>query len=179
MCIRDSVDTAVIEDAFKHEPALTLNLLRVVNSVGCRGSRLAQPVTTLRHAITLFGRRQLQRWLSLLLLAPGSDGGDPARSPLLQVAALRGRMMELLIEHGPSGDHRKLADLAFITGILSMMPVALGLPIGSPLAGMPGPLLQLGTHFIALVAGLACGVMVSGSVQTTRSVPPEKAPPFM
>ncbi len=123
------VDTAVIEDAFKHEPALTLNLLRVVNSVGCRGSRLAQPVTTLRHAITLFGRRQLQRWLSLLLLAPGSDGGDPARSPLLQVAALRGRMMELLIEHGPSGDHRKLADLAFITGILSMMPVALGLPI--------------------------------------------------
>jgi c-di-GMP-related signal transduction protein len=37
--------------------------------------------------------------------------------------------MELLIEHGPSGDHRKLADLAFITGILSMMPVALGLPI--------------------------------------------------
>ncbi|MBL8374750.1 EAL domain-containing protein [Accumulibacter sp.] len=123
------VDTAVIEDAFKHEPALTLNLLRVVNSIGCRGSRLAQPVTSLRHAITLFGRRQLQRWLSLLLLAPGRNGGDPARSPLLQVAALRGRMMELLIELGPPGDHRKLADLAFITGILSMMPVALGLPI--------------------------------------------------
>ena len=127
------VDTAVIEDAFKHEPALTLNLLRVVNSVGCRGSRLAQPVTTLRHAITLFGRRQLQRWLSLLLLAPGSDA-DPARSPLLQVAALRGRMMELLIELGPPGEHRKLADLAFITGILSMMPVALGLPIAEILA---------------------------------------------
>jgi c-di-GMP-related signal transduction protein len=127
------VDTAVIEDAFKHEPALTLNLLRVVNSVGCRGSRLAQPVTSLRHAITLFGRRQLQRWLSLLLLAPGSDA-DPARSPLLQVAALRGRMMELLIELGPPGEHRKLADLAFITGILSMMPVALGLPIAEILA---------------------------------------------
>jgi EAL and modified HD-GYP domain-containing signal transduction protein len=29
------VETPLIEDAFKHEPALTLNLLRVVNSVGC------------------------------------------------------------------------------------------------------------------------------------------------
>ena len=122
------VETALIEDAFKHEPALTLNLLRVVNSVGCRGSRLAQPVTSLRHAITLFGRRQLQRWLSLLLLAP-SHAADPSRSPLLQVAALRGRMMELLIELGPPGNHRHLGDLAFITGILSMMPIALSLPI--------------------------------------------------
>ncbi len=123
------VDTPVIEDAFKHEPALTLNLLRIVNSVGHRGSRLGQPVTSLRHAITLFGRRHLQRWLSLLLLAPHGGECDPARSPLLQVAALRGRMMELLIAVGPPGNHRKLADLAFLTGILSMMPVALGLPI--------------------------------------------------
>jgi hypothetical protein len=46
------VDVALIEDAFKHEPALTLNLLRVVNSVGHRGNRLSQPVTSLRHAIT-------------------------------------------------------------------------------------------------------------------------------
>ncbi|MEF8699046.1 MAG: EAL domain-containing protein [Candidatus Accumulibacter sp. UW26] len=121
------VETPAIEDAFKHQPALTLNLLRVVNSIGRRGNRLAQPVTSLRHAITLFGRRQLQRWLSLLLLAPGSDTSDPARSPLLQVAALRGRMMELLLELGPPGDYRKLAELAFITGILSMMPAALGL----------------------------------------------------
>ncbi len=123
------VDTAVIEDAFKHEPALTLNLLRIVNSVGRLGNRSTQPVTSLRHAITLLGRRQLQRWLSLLLLAPGNDDSvDPTRSPLLQVAALRGRMMELLIAVGKPKDHQ-LADLAFITGILSMMPAALGLPI--------------------------------------------------
>lgn len=122
------VETAVIEDAFKHEPALTLNLLRIVNSVGRLGNRVGQPVTSLRHAIALLGRRQLQRWLSLLLLAPGHDSGDPTRSPLLQVAALRGRMMELLTEKGQPGE-RKMADLAFLTGILSMMPTALGLPI--------------------------------------------------
>jgi c-di-GMP-related signal transduction protein len=121
----------VIEDAFKHEPALTLNLLRVVNSVGRLGNRSAQPVTSLRHAITLLGRRQLQRWLSLLLLAPGNNGNDsldPSRSPLLQVAALRGRMMELLVAVGKPTTTNS-SDLAFITGILSMMPAALGLPI--------------------------------------------------
>lgn len=122
------VDTEVIEDAFKHEPALTLNLLRIVNTVGNLGNRFAQPITSLRYAITVLGRRRLQRWLSLLLLAPGSDTADPVRSPLLQVAALRGRMMELLTAVGKPGD-RKLADLAFLTGILSMMPSALGLPI--------------------------------------------------
>lgn len=122
------VETTVLEDAFKHEPALMLNLLRVVNAVGHRGTRLAHPVTSLRHAITLLGRRQLQRWLSLLLLAP-AGGGDPLRSPLLQVAALRGRMMELLIDLNQSKDDARLGDLAFLTGILSMMPVALGLPL--------------------------------------------------
>lgn len=122
------VDAPIIEDAFKHEPALTLNLLRVVNSVGHRGNRYAQPVTSLRQAITLLGRRQLQRWLSLLLLAPANGSADPSSSALLQVAALRGRMMELLVEAIQVRD-RKLADLAFLTGVLSMMPVALGLPI--------------------------------------------------
>jgi len=122
------VDTPTIEDAFKHEPALTLNLLRVVNSVGHRGNRYAQPVTSLRQAITLLGRRQLQRWLSLLLLAPANGSADPGGSALLQVAALRGRMMELLVE-ATRGHDRKLTDLAFLAGVLSMMPVALGLPI--------------------------------------------------
>ncbi|MBL8399148.1 MAG: EAL domain-containing protein, partial [Candidatus Accumulibacter sp.] len=120
-------ETTIIEDAFKHEPALTINLLRVVNAVGHRGTRLAQPVTSVRHAITLLGRRQIQRWLSLLLLAPAGNG-DPIRSPLLQVAALRGRMMELLIELTPSKDSR-LGEHAFLTGVLSMLPAALGLPL--------------------------------------------------
>ncbi|HOL64005.1 MAG TPA: hypothetical protein PLB97_01530, partial [Accumulibacter sp.] len=71
---------------------------------------------------------QLQRWLSLLLLAP-TGGSDPLRSPLLQVAALRGRMMELLIDLSQSKEDARLGDLAFLTGILSMMPAALGLPL--------------------------------------------------
>lgn len=118
-------DTVKIEEGIKHEPALAINLLRIVNSVG---HGLARRITSLRHAITMLGRRQLQRWLQLLLMTPSGTAPDTHRSPLLQVAALRGRMMEILIEHSHPND-RKLADQAFITGIMSMMPAALGQPM--------------------------------------------------
>ena len=118
-------DTIAIEEGIKREPALAINLLRIVNSVG---QGLARRITSLRHAITMLGRRQLQRWLQLLLMTPAGKTADASRSPLLQVAALRGRMMEMLIEHSHPRD-RKLADQAFITGIMSMMPAALGLPM--------------------------------------------------
>lgn len=123
-------DTSRIEQEFKRETALAMNLLRIVNSVGFGMTR---NVSTIRHAITLLGRRQLQRWLHLLLMAPAGKTPDASRSPLLQVAALRGRMMELLIEHAYPSD-RTLADLGFITGIMSIMPAALGLPMDEILA---------------------------------------------
>ena len=119
------LDTAKIEDGFKHEPALAANLLRIVNSVGYG---LNRRISSLRHAITLLGRRQLQRWLQLLLMTPAEETPDPSSSPLLQVAALRGRMMELLLRHSYPRNGT-LADQAFITGIMSMMPTALGLPM--------------------------------------------------
>ena len=118
-------DTSRIEEEFKRETALAVSLLRIVNSVGFG---VTHNVGTIRHAITLLGRRQLQRWLQLLLMAPAGKTPDTSRSPLLQVAALRGRMMELLVGHAHPGD-RVLADQGFITGIMSMMPAALGLPM--------------------------------------------------
>jgi EAL and modified HD-GYP domain-containing signal transduction protein len=118
-------DTIKIEEGIKREPALAVNLLCIVNSVGFGTS---QRIGSLRHAITLLGRRQLQRWLQLLLMTPTGKTPDASLSPLLQVAALRGRMMEMLAVYTHPRD-RKLADQAFITGIMSMMPAALGLPM--------------------------------------------------
>ncbi|MEI7431181.1 MAG: HDOD domain-containing protein, partial [Betaproteobacteria bacterium] len=118
-------DTFKIEEGIKREPALAINLLRIVNSVGFG---LTRHITSLRSAITLLGRRQLQRWLQLLLMTPTGKTTNVSRSALLQVAALRGRMMEMLIKTVHQGDPQ-LADQAFITGIMSMMPAALGLPM--------------------------------------------------
>lgn len=119
------VDAARLEEGIKHEPALAVNLLRIVNSVGYG---LTRQISSLRHAVALLGRSKLQRWLQLLLMTPDGKAPDVSRSPLLQVAALRGRMMELLINHSHPRN-TLLADQAFITGIMSMMPTALGMPM--------------------------------------------------
>jgi c-di-GMP-related signal transduction protein len=116
-------DTAEIEKALKPEPGLTMNLLRMTNSVG---SGTAETITSLNHAIAVLGRRQLQRWLQLLLFASRSQ--IATASPLLQLAATRGRLMELLAnEMEPANPG--FADKAFMVGIMSLMPVLVGQPI--------------------------------------------------
>ena len=124
LAARDA-DTVKIEEGIKHDPALAVNLLSIVNSVAYNFSRR---ISSLRQAITVLGRRQLQRWLQLLLMTPAGKAPDASRTPLLQVAALRGRMLELLVGHLRPRD-ATLAGQAFITGIMSMMPTALGMPM--------------------------------------------------
>ncbi len=124
LAARDA-DTVKIEEGIKRDPALAVNLLSIVNSVAYNFSRR---ISSLRQAITVLGRRQLQRWLQLLLMTPAGKVPDASRTPLLQVAALRGRMLELLVGHLHPRD-ATLAGQAFITGIMSMMPTALGLPM--------------------------------------------------
>ena len=133
--ISQDADTAAIEAVFKQEPVLTINLLRLTNSAG---SGLATRITSLRHAITLLGRRQLLRWLQLLLYS-GASSSAPAVSPLLQLAATRGRLMELLVDRTPDVRQcgRDLVDQAFMVGILSLMPALLGTGAGTVLAQLP------------------------------------------
>ena len=122
--ISQDADTAEIEKVFKQEPVLTLNLLRLTNSAG---SGLPTKITSLRHAITILGRRQLLRWLQLLLYS-GASSSAPVVNPLLQLAATRGRLMELLVDKTPAGKQggRDLIDQSFMVGILSLMPTLTG-----------------------------------------------------
>ncbi|MBP5987394.1 MAG: EAL domain-containing protein [Azonexus sp.] len=115
--------TAELEAALKPEPGLTVNLLRMTNSVG---AGCTERITSLGHAITVLGRRQLQRWLQLLVFASGGQNGTS--NPLLLMAATRGRLMELLAAELRPGDVA-LADQAFMAGIMSLMPALVGLPI--------------------------------------------------
>ena len=128
-------DTAELEAALKPEPGLTVNLLRMTNSVGAGCS---ETITSLRHAITVLGRRQLQRWLQILVFASGSQAGST--NPLLMMAATRGQLMELLADELRSGD-AAFSDQAFMVGIMSLMPALVGQPIADIVAplGLSAP----------------------------------------
>lgn len=132
--LSQDADSAEIEKIFKQEPVLTVNLLRLTNSAG---SGMATKITSLGHAITLLGRRQLLRWLQLLLYS-GSNS-TRAVNPLLQLAATRGRLMELLVDRTAEARQggRDLIDQAYMVGILSLMPALVGSSMPDVLAQLP------------------------------------------
>ena len=113
-------ETHEIEQAFKQSPGLTYNLMRLVNSVA---ASVGKKIGSVSQAIMVLGRRQLQRWLqlSLFTLQPGSR----YPSPLMQLAATRGKFMEILA--GKENPDRDYCDEAFMTGILSLFDVLLGM----------------------------------------------------
>jgi c-di-GMP phosphodiesterase len=127
-------DTREIEEIFRQEPKLSYNLLRLVNSVAV-GPKT--PITGFNQAITVLGRRQLQRWLQLLIYANQfGQAGQP--NPLLQLAAARGRLLELLVDDlPPIPDIGDSGEAAFMTGIFSLLDTLLRLPMADVLAALP------------------------------------------
>lgn len=107
-----------IEETFKQNPGLTINLLRLVNSVAI-GLRVR--IKTLRHALMVLGLEQLKRWITLALYA--TDHSSGMQTPLLEMAASRGKMMELLVQAQTSSSGKEYSDRAFMTGILSLIDV--------------------------------------------------------
>lgn len=132
--VRNDGDTREIEGIFREEPKLSYNLLRLVNSVAV-GARTK--ISSFSQAIAILGRRQLQRWLQLLIYANNLAGGN-APNPLMQLAAARGRQMELLcgaIE--PKPDIPDLCDNAFMTGLFSLLDILINLPMSEILKELP------------------------------------------
>jgi c-di-GMP-related signal transduction protein len=113
---------AEIEQTFKENPSLSYNLLHLVNSV-FMGMR--EKIKTLRHAIVMLGTSHLRRWIQLSLFAGNDSRG--INHPLLEMAAVRGRLLELLVIQ--KGLPLEYADIAFMTGILSLLDVLFEMPM--------------------------------------------------
>jgi EAL and modified HD-GYP domain-containing signal transduction protein len=112
-----------IEEAFKEHADLTYNLMRMVNSVG---TGLATKVSSLKHGLLVLGRQPLRRWVQLLLYA--AKNGDNSASPLMQLAATRGKLLELVAKIDSPGNP-DYADQAFMVGILSLLDALMGEPL--------------------------------------------------
>lgn len=122
MLIGDA-DIDQLEKTFKDNPALTISLLRLVNSVGINGGR--QEISSLRQAIVVLGRKQLLRWVQLLLYAyPGSTTGNG----LMLRVANRAKLMELMALRLQSAQPN-IGDQAYMVGMLSLADVVLQAPL--------------------------------------------------
>jgi c-di-GMP-related signal transduction protein len=121
--------TRDIEATLKQDPQLSVQLLRLVNSVAFAPNTR---INSFAHAITLLGRRQLQRWLQLLLYASQACGGQA--NPLMSSAALRATLMEGLCK--ATGGDRTVQDEAFMVGMFSLLEAL----FSKPLVAIIGPL---------------------------------------
>jgi EAL and modified HD-GYP domain-containing signal transduction protein len=123
--VNSEADNHTIELAVKRDALISLNLLRLVNTpaAGVRGK-----IDTLGQALEVLGRRQLQRWLQILLYAtPGAK--VEMNLPLLQMATARGKMLELMSLKIHPGQ-RAAADTGFTVGIMSLTDALFSMSMG-------------------------------------------------
>jgi EAL and modified HD-GYP domain-containing signal transduction protein len=127
--LANDATTEHIKRVIKQDASIGLMLLRLVNTPGIGA---AKHIDSFGEALLVLGRRQLQRWLQILLYAqPGKDRN--AASPLLALATTRGKLLELITEKLHPAQ-RAMADTAFTVGIMSLMDTLFGQPMASMLA---------------------------------------------
>ncbi|MCB1888634.1 MAG: HDOD domain-containing protein [Rhodocyclaceae bacterium] len=129
--LRRDAETREIAEALKRDGALSVRLLRYINSAAVG---LHEKVTSFERAVQLLGRARLERWLMLLMLS--ADGNSPRSAAVLEGAMVRARMMELLgQDEAPA-----VRDEHFMTGLLSLIDVVLEMPLDSAMAAFdPAP----------------------------------------
>lgn len=125
--VAHDAETRDIETTLKKDPQLSVQLLRLVNSVAFAPHTR---ISSFAQAITLLGRRQLQRWLQLLLYASQASGGHG--NPLMIRAALRATLMEELCK--ADGGDRTAQDQAFMVGMFSQLEALFSQPLAKIIA---------------------------------------------
>lgn len=128
--VRQQASTSEIEEVLKHDPTLSFNLLRFINS---SGFGLSVEITSFRHAVMILGLKKLFRWAALLMITSRDGGAPPA---VASMAVVRGRLMELLAGEvlGPEE-----CDNAFVVGVFSLLDTMLGMPMDKALSAVALP----------------------------------------
>ena len=115
-------DISEIENELKYQPGLSYNLLRMVNSAS---NGLSAKINSIKRAILILGRKQLQRWVQILLYAAKQKDGSTSDA-LMLTAAIRGKLLESIatVDRPHDKNHQ---DRAFMVGILSLLDTLLGM----------------------------------------------------
>ncbi|AYH45403.1 HDOD domain-containing protein [Azoarcus sp. DN11] len=128
--VRNNADIKEIEAVLRQDVAVSYKLLRYINSAGFG---LSCEIQSFRHAVTILGYSNLNKWLSLLLVSASRDPGAPA---MMQTSIARGRFMEQV---GASFFDKSELDNLFITGAFSLLNALLGTSMQTVLEEMHLP----------------------------------------
>ena len=165
--VRHDADIREIEALLKQDVAISYKLLRFINSAGFG---LMCEIQSFRHAVSILGYANLNKWLSLLLVTASRDPGAPA---MMQTSIARGRFME---EVGASYFDKSEHDNLFITGAFSLLPTLLGTSMQSVLEEMhlPEPVTDAllnddGAYAPFLKLARACESFDPGTLQKTAA----------
>lgn len=118
-------DTKDIEDAIKGSSSLTYKLLLLANSAAYAAR---EKITSIHQALALIGRNQVKRWVQLAFFATDENSGG--ENPLVDMAAVRGALMEQLAGFQPRlSSEPDGTEKAFLTGILSLLARIYNIPL--------------------------------------------------
>lgn len=117
-------DLDMIEELLRHDPALSYQIIRYLNSAAFG---LRSRVQTIRQAVFLLGQSGLRTWATVVILA---DAGSERPMELIVTSVARGRFCELAgLAIGLNGRQHDLSSL----GLFSMIDVIVGRPLAETL----------------------------------------------
>jgi EAL and modified HD-GYP domain-containing signal transduction protein len=118
-------DVDQLEQAILREPSLCYRLLRYLNSAAFG----LFPIRSIRHALSLLGQREIQKWVSIVVVI---SIASERPSELIASTLTRARICEVLAP---------LCSLdaaeAFMAGIMSLMDAILDRPMHAVIAQLP------------------------------------------
>jgi EAL and modified HD-GYP domain-containing signal transduction protein len=115
-----------LERIVSHDPALTVRLLRLLNSAAFPTTRR---IATVREALVMLGERTVRQWAMLIILAALPATCDE----LVPTALIRARLLEQLAAQ--RGD--ATPDGAFVVGLFSVVDALLGCSMETVLEDIP------------------------------------------
>lgn len=122
--LRQDAPIDELVNAFEADHALSLKLIRFINSAAFS---LKNPVSSIRHVLTLLGREPLSKWIMLLLFSE-AQAKETNTAPLLLMVVNRTELMVKLLELIRPNASKSEKATAYFVGMLSLIHLLFNIP---------------------------------------------------
>jgi c-di-GMP phosphodiesterase len=163
--VRTGAEQPELAVQFRHDPALSVRLLRYVNSPGMG---LMNKIGGIEQALMVMGQDKLYRWLTLILFTGGK--AQELDQAVLENALVRGRVAEQLAGRALFA---KARDEIFVAGLFSLLDVVMHMPMEQVLNQISLPaeiteaiISQRGPYAPYLALAIACEQDDQSSIET-------------